>query len=47
VTSPLWIPIAFVFGMVLIILAIIVIALLLGFNPEQLTKKIEKYKKKD
>lgn len=45
ITSPLWIPFALIFSIVISIFAIIVIALLLGVKPDDIKTRIDKYKK--
>lgn len=45
VTSPLWIPFAFILGISLLILSVIIISLLLGVKVDDLKSRIESFKK--
>jgi len=46
VTSPLWIPIALVFSIVIIAILIVIVALIFGANIEDIKSKSEKFKLK-
>lgn len=46
VTSPLWLPIAFVLSISLVFISIFVLLIFFGFKLEDIQSKIEKYKNK-
>lgn len=46
VTSPLWLPIAFILSISLVFISIFVLLIFFGFKLEDIQSKIEKYKNK-
>ena len=43
VTSPIWIPVALVFGLFLIVLLSLIILLIFGFNIDSIKNKLKRY----
>lgn len=46
VTSPLWIPVALGFSLIVILFFVVLLAMIFGFSPDDLKERVEKMKNK-